>query len=164
MLLSLLATTGCINDEDPSDPGLRVGDPLPHFSVEMNNGTWISSSHLKGSVAVIVFFNTGCPDCQRELPVIEQLWNIYKDSGNVFIVPVAREESESSIEEYWVKEGFAMPYSAQETREVYNLFASSGIPRIYVADPQSTIIAAYDDNDAPGLEKLTADINDALKE
>lgn len=66
----------CVVDEheDKAVPDessiVRVGDRLPVFSVEVTDGSEHSvfnSNSLEGTT-VIVFFNTSCQDCQRELP------------------------------------------------------------------------------------------------
>lgn len=158
----ICTTTGCISDDDPEGPSIAIGDKLPEFSVTLNNGEEISTGSLYGKVSVIVFFNTGCSDCRNELPVIQQLWESFKDNPQVAIVLIAREENETEIEEYWKANGLTMPYSPQDTREIYNLFAPSVIPRIYVADRKGIIIAAYGDTDMPSHTILEEIIKSCL--
>lgn len=164
LFFMLVCTTqGCISDGDPDGPSLGAGDMLPQFSVELNNGRVVSTSTLKGKVAVIVFFNTGCPDCQKELPVIQNLWELYQNDETVEIFAIAREESATEISKYWKENNLTVPWSAQENRNIYNLFASSIIPRIYIADPSGLITASYDDSDMPDVEVLVNAIDDASK-
>ena len=161
-MLMVCSTQGCISDEEPEGPSLKVGDALPVFSIEMNNGTNVSTSDLKGKVPVIVFFNTECKDCQKELPIIQQLWEQYNGDSRVCILPISREESASEIAGYWKEEGFTMPYSAQEDRTVYSLFAPSIIPRIYIADTKGVITFSSGDTDMPNLDTLIKAIERAL--
>lgn len=163
-LLMILAftTTGCIAENEPEGPSLTVGDNLPQFSVVMNDGQEITTSTLKGKVPIIVFFNTGCPDCQKELPVIQKLWEQYKNDPIVKIIPIAREESQDKIQKYWEANNLTLPFSPQENRAIYNLFAPSVIPRIYIANKKGIIIATYDDSDLPSLSSLISNINSAL--
>ena len=160
----MLACTlqGCINDKEPDGPSVPQGSPLPDFSVVMNDGSVVSTSSLRGKVAVIVFFNTSCPDCQQELPVIQKLWDIYKDNPQVEIVPISREESAASIKAYWSAHNLSMPFSAQENRDVYSLFAPSVSPRVYVANREGVITAGYGDTDMPSLSTLVKDIEKCL--
>ena len=147
-------TAGCVTEDEPKGPTVEVGQELPVFSVTLNNGEVVSTSSLKGKVPVIVFFNTDCSDCRKELPVIQQLWEIYRDNGDVKVVAIAREESEEKIKEYWEQNRLTMPYSPQETRDVYSLFAPSVIPRIYISNVDGVITNAYGDTDMPTLEDL----------
>lgn len=160
LMLVTCNTQGCVTDKEPDGASLQVGDPLPEFSVKMNNGEIVSTASLKGKVGVIDFFNTGCPDCQKEFPVIQQLWDLYDGDREVEIVSISREESEQSIMEYWIANDLSFPFSAQETRDVYALFARSIIPRIYISNPKGIITAMFDDNLAT-LEELTASIEAA---
>lgn len=161
LMLLVCTTSGCVADNEPDGPKIGPGDLMPDFSVVMNNGETVSSQQLKGKVAVIVFFNTACKDCQQELPIIQQLWDFYDDNPGVEIVLIAREESEASISAYWTTHGFTMPYSPQEDRKVYSLFAPSVIPRIYIANPEGVVTAAYGDTDMPTIDTLISDIEKA---
>ena len=160
-MLIVCTTQGCISDNEPKGPSLKVGDPLPVFSVEMNDGSVVSNETLRGKVALIIFFNTDCGDCRKEFPVVQKIWDTYKDSSMVRIVPIAREETEEEISQYWEKEGFTMPYSPQPNRDVYSLFAQSVIPRIYIASPDGIITAAFGDQDMPDYHSLVEAINAA---
>lgn len=161
-MMLVCTTTGCVTENEPDGLSLNPGDPLPQFVVEMNDGESISTESLKGKVPVIVFFNTGCSDCRQELPVINNLFLKYKDDIRVKIVPIAREESADEIKEYWASNGLSMPWSAQENRDIYSLFAPSIIPRIYIADPQGIIRFAYDDASLPSVDTLEKDIDTCL--
>lgn len=161
-MLFVCTTQGCINDDEPKDGvTLTAGDKLPQFSVTLNNGAIVSTSSLSGKPGVIVFFNTDCGDCRRELPVIQQLWDLYMDNSEVNITLIAREESEQHILNYWNENGFTMPFSPQENRDVYSLFAPNIIPRVYVYNAEGIITAAYGDKDMPTLQDLVTDITNA---
>lgn len=158
ILIALSGFQSCVNDDEP-ESYIRIGDSLPQFSVTLNNGETVSTSNLKGKVGVVLFFNTECPDCQKELPVVQQLWEIYKDDAQVVIAPIAREESEDDILKYWGENNLTLPFSPQNNRKIYSLFASSGIPRIYVSNPETRVTFLSDDTDLPSLEKLIQEIN-----
>ena len=158
IMMMLVCTTGCVSEDDPKGPLLGVGDRLPEFSIEMNDATVVTTNSLIGYNTAIVFFNTGCSDCREELPVIQALWDRCKEDTGIKIILISREESASEIAAYWEENGFTMPYSAQEGREVYSLFAQSVIPRIFIANREGVITAAYGDQDMPSLELLLKDL------
>lgn len=160
-MMIICTTSGCINDNEPEGPSLAVGDPLPQFSVTMNDGEVVSTNSLKGKVPVIIFFNTDCSDCQKELPVIQQLWEKYRNDSKVMVLAIAREETEEEISKYWREHDLTLPYSPQETREVYSLFAPSVIPRIYIADQDGVIKANFDDSQLPTLDTLEVAVSNA---
>lgn len=162
LLMALVCTTqGCIADEEPHGVTLGVGDTLPEFSVTMSNGEAVTTPSLLGKVSVIVFFNTNCSDCQKELPVVQQVWQYYQGNPNIVIVPIAREEGNDEILKYWEENGLSMPYSPQETRDVYSLFAPSIIPRIYIANSNGLITASFGDKDMPDYAAIVTAIEEA---
>ncbi len=138
----------------PDNVGLKTGDILPLFSVVLNTGEVISTESLKGKTVVIEFFNTGCKDCQEGLPAINRLYEEYKDHPDIVIFAVSREENSESINKYWSKNGFSIPFSSQTDRSIYNLFATSGIPRTFIADKTGKIVATFGDEDIPTFTEL----------
>lgn len=130
---------------------LIVGDKVPAFSVKMENGETVTAEDLKGRVSLIVFFHTSCTDCQKQLPVLQAFYECYPQYP---LVCISREENADSVSAYWAGAGFTMPYSAQEDRSVYHLFAYQGIPRIYVVDRDGVICRIFTDSPLASLEDL----------
>lgn len=92
----------CIREEVPAGENIvEPGDMLPDFSVVLNDGSELSTQSLKGKVAVLIFFHTECPDCQKELPVIQQLYEEYAANEEVAIYAISREEGEEEVADYW---------------------------------------------------------------
>ncbi len=148
----LMMMTGCIKDQR-TGADLKVGERLPDFEVVMNDGTVVSDESLKGSVSVVMFFHTTCPDCQETLPVMQRIYDEFGREGVKFAV-ISRGESGEVIEAYWRKSGLKMPYSAQEDRSAYEKFAKTLIPRVYVNDRDGIIRYIYTDNPVPEYDDL----------
>lgn len=120
---------------------IRVGEKLPQFFIEMSDGTSLSTSSLEGKPSVIVLFRTTCSDCQRELPVLQSLYETYRNDVN--FVCIGRAEEKDVVEAYWKEYGLTLPYSPQSDRTVYNLFATQTIPRVYIADASLTVTSIF---------------------
>ena len=147
----------CIDDDvEEGTIDLHSGDSIPAFSVVMDDGQTVTSESLKGKISLIVFFHTGCPDCQKELPVLQKIYTDYGQS--IRMICISREESASEIARYWDENHLTLPYSAQEDRTVYYLFAKSGIPRVYVVDEELIIRSVFTDNPLASYEDLVKDI------
>ena len=153
-MVFLTMASSCITDSEPSGGNIAVGDSLPDFSVTLDNGRTVSTSSLRGKTAVIIFFNTSCPDCRREFPVIQEVWQQIENDPNITLFAIAREEEASSIASYWENYGLTFPWSPQSGREIYSLFAAAGIPRIYIANPQGTVTTIFTDTDMPSATTL----------
>ena len=85
LCIVLAVFSSCITDDDDDrgDFALVAGDALPQFSVEMSDGGMLNTQSFSGKVGVIVFFHTDCPDCQKELPVIQKVYDTYKENPDV---------------------------------------------------------------------------------
>lgn len=162
MAVSTLLMTACINENIPENEGVSVGDPLPDFSIVLNTGQNLNTEALRGKVSAIIFFNTSCSDCRKELPVVQELYDTFKENSEVTIFAVSREEGSESVERYWSVHNLTIPFCAQSDRLVYNKFAISGIPRIYVSDKNLEVTAIFGDYPLPDLSELSASVTSAI--
>ncbi len=156
-LFFMLFATSCITEDEPETESLKPGDACPTFSVEMHDGSIISTNDLKGETSIIIFFNTSCADCREELPEIQKVYNhIIEENIPANLLCIAREEETPSIESFWKENALSLPYSPQPDRRVYNLFATSIIPRIYIISPELIITRVWTDNPMPSAEEIIA--------
>lgn len=140
LLILILLTAGCVTEKDEPEPwSLPVGSPMPQFEVMLTDGTVVSSADLRGREWVIVFFNTECGDCRKELPQVEVISRDCPDAG---FLCIARAEAAEPIERFWATEGLTMAVAPQADRAVYSQFAESWIPRIFVFSPEGRLTAS----------------------
>jgi peroxiredoxin len=146
MMLLYLLLTGCSSiEDDETKERVAVGDRVPLFSVEMvkdGERSTFSTAQLTGET-VIVFFNTTCPDCQRDLPKLNQYYLKHKADEGFQMVAISREEGEEDVAAYWKDNGLQIPYFAQNDRRIYELFASSIIPRVYFVSAQGIVTRVF---------------------
>lgn len=142
--------SSCYGEEDYVTL-LNEGDQIPQFSLETSDGVEVVS-HREGYPNVITFFNTGCKDCQKELPVLQQLYNEYKDRAN--FITVSRNEGRESVEAYWKQNGLSMPYCPQQDDALYQKFAEAGVPRIYITNDKGEVFRTFSDAKLPDYATL----------
>ena len=150
-LLLCLIMMGCSSIHEDSDEvveRVKVGDRVPSFTVDMvDNGvhTTFSTAHLSGET-VIVFFSTLCSDCQRELPELNDYYLRHKDDPGFQMIAISRAEGEDMVAPFWEEYDLQIPYSAQADRHVYDLFASSIVPRVYFVSAQGIVTRVLIEN------------------
>lgn len=150
-MLACLLLWGCgsIHEEDDVVERIVVGSRVPIFSVNVVDyeglTTSFSTNRLYGET-VIVFFSTQCKDCQRELPELNDYYLKHKDDNGFQMVAISREEGEQSVADFWSANNLQIPYSAQEDRKIYDLFASSVIPRVYFVSSSGIITKVLIEN------------------
>lgn len=139
---------GCIDGDDNGykDFELGRGDALPNFSIVNNLSDTITTSDFKGKIGIIVFFNTSCPDCRAELPVVQRVYERYASDSDYLFICISRDEAAESVSFFWEKNALTMPYSAQSSKSVFNKFASHTVPRIFISDRRGVVAASFDDN------------------
>lgn len=150
ILLLLLTVVGCSSvvhdNEDEVKEYVKVGDRLPLFSVETvraDGKTATFSTETLTGETVIVLFSTSCSDCQRDLPLLNNYYLEHRDDPGFQMVAISRAEGAESVAAYWQANGLSIPYSAQPDRRIYNLFASSIIPRIYFCNAAGIVTKMY---------------------
>ena len=155
-LLIFFCLTSCIKEKQ-TGADLAPGDRIPDFTVVMNDGAEVTGESLREGVSVIVFFTTECPDCRKTLPEIQKIYDEYLSHGVRFAV-ISREDGPESVAGYWSEQGFTMSYSAQNDRRVYELFARTRVPRIYICR-DGVIRSVFTDNPSPKYENLQENLS-----
>lgn len=144
-------SVSCIKEE-PGVVDVQVGDLLPDFTVQLNDGRIVTGAQLREQPSCVVFFNTSCPDCQRALPSLQRIYEIYGE--NLAMVLIGREQPAEEVRAYWEEQGYTMPYSPQETREIFEKFAQERVPRIYLSPTGGRIATIFTDDPVPDFETL----------
>jgi peroxiredoxin len=171
IFVTLLTAVSCIFEKPDPEFELKVGDRIPDFTVQMSDGTVVASSQLREGAALIMFFHTSCPDCQNTLPSVQRIYDEFHEKGVSFAL-ISRSqvqhdtkdvhgETVEGVEAFWKRTGYTMPYSAQPDRKVYNLFATSRVPRVYVCK-EGKIMNFYTDDPILTYEELLADVESLL--
>jgi peroxiredoxin len=145
----------CLNDDDSSSNNreiVKVGDVVPEFSLIGVNGDMISSASLRGQYYLLNFFDTGCKDCQKEFPVLQQIYDKYK--GDLSVLNVPRSQTADEVSAYWSKEGLTMPYYTATDKSLYYKFATMGIPRTYIVDKEGKVLDVFTDSPLADYDTL----------
>ena len=128
----------------------------------MNDGSVIDDDILAEGISVVMFFHTSCPDCQQALPRMQQIYDEYASKGIIFAL-VSREESSIDIEDYFNRKGLKLPYSAQSDRRVYEKFAQTRIPRIYMCEKGGIIRYIFTDDPVPSYDQLKTSLEEIIR-
>ena len=150
------------------------GQPFPMLDVEHYLGEPLpSSDSLTGKVVVAFFWAHWCPDCHRQLPILEQLHETYGDRGLVIVGPtqlygyVARGLDATPEEElkflrgayqqrYPIPSWMSVPVSQQNFLD----FGVSTTPTLVIID-RDGVVRLYNPGDLP-YDELSAHVERLL--
>jgi thiol-disulfide isomerase/thioredoxin len=119
---------------------LRVGKPAPEIAGKTLDDQPMSLSDTRGKVTVVVFWASWCGPCMRMVPHERELYK--RMQGKPFaLVGVNRDHELKQAQEAVVKH--EMPWPSWQDRgtedSIAELYAVTGIPQVYVLDPQGII-------------------------
>lgn len=138
------------------------GQPFPVLDVDEHLGTPPAAAEsLQGKVVVAFFWAHWCPDCKRQLPVLEQLHDAYADRGLVVLGPtrlygyVSRGEDATPEQELAYLRGayqerFPVPswMSVPVSERNFLEFGVSTTPTLVVIDREG-VVQLYNPGDLP---------------
>jgi hypothetical protein len=92
---------------------------------------------------------------------MQQIYDEYASKGVSFAL-ISREDRAEDIEVYFNKKGLELPYSAQNDRKVYEMFAQSRIPRIYICEKGGIIRYIFTDDPVPSYDQLKSSLEEVI--
>lgn len=118
---------------------------------------------LKQKYLLLDFWNSGCGVCYAKFPLIQELYDKYKQRDDIFIggvfVKNERDKNLDTGKRILLKEGYTFPTFA--TEQETNFFQKSGVkvyPTVLILDEKRNIVYVGSLDDAPDkLEKLLDD-------
>lgn len=142
-----------------------VGKPSPAFDLTTLDGKKVSTTSLKGVVAVLNFFAPNCGYCKKQLPRLEALRQTYEAKGIRFVnvgetmgrTPTTREAMVAKLQELGVKAEAAL--DANNT--VGSQFRVSSYPMMFVLG-KSGKVEAVNKGNKQDLETLVKKQLDGL--
>lgn len=119
---------------------VEVGEPMPDFSIRTMDGKEFSRATLVGKPLLLVFWNTWCPNCMRELPGIDRLAEKLGPRGlTVLAVNTGINDTERKSRAYWEKSRYRFPTGFDHDFEVGQAFRVRGVPTVYLVDAKGVV-------------------------
>jgi|GEM_PF-1465492 len=133
-----------IRDYVRNNKNSLVGKKSPNLTMTQVNGKDISLYNIKADYTILIFFDTDCGHCKKEIPQIHDLYEQYKNKGvQVFCVYIKGNEPE------WAKfvedkkltwTNVWDPYRKSKFTEYFDV---SSTPQIFLLNKDKTIIARH---------------------
>lgn len=137
VLMMMTALVGLLNQfrqtsspgaaQAPSTGPLRVGIPMPAFTLSDLDGKQVKLSDYAGRVVMINAWATWCPPCEAEMPSLNTFYQQHRDSGFVILAINAGETREQAAT-FVSKYGLAFPILLDPNLALMDQFAIQDYP------------------------------------
>ena len=131
--LFLLAAVGCVLLSSCSSVtldkgvanGASVGDDVPRgiYFIDADGNDIVSQTFYSGD-HLLVFFSTKCGDCRQELPILQRLYDDYRDRVSFYLID--ERDGYSDVSAYFESQGLTMPFVVSDKSFHYDVLSKSG--------------------------------------
>lgn len=101
-------------------------------------GTDVTLEQLQGQPVVVNFWASWCVPCRTEAPVLEGIWNDYKDRG-VVVLGIDTQDLTDNAREFIDEVGMTYPSVRDGTDGTERDFEVTGVPETFVVDRDGLI-------------------------
>ena len=123
----------------PSIKNIEKSERIDSYAWELKglNTQNITFSEFKNKVIFVNFWATWCSPCRAEMPMIQELYNDYKDTvAFVFVTS----ENWDTVAQFFSKNNYDLPVYNSLSRPPNKLTETNSIPASYVIDKKGNIL------------------------
>ena len=123
----------------PSIENVEQSEKMDSYNWELKglNSDNINFNDLKGKVVFINFWATWCPPCRAEMPMIQSLYNDYKDKISFVLVT---SENWPTVEKFYNKNDYNLPSYNSISSPPSKFTETNSIPASYLIDQEGNIL------------------------
>lgn len=140
---------------------LTVGEVAPEFTLVTFDGEEITPEDWEGKVVLVNFWASFCISCKDEARELEEVWQYYKDSGEVLFLGVAWSDTEKAARGYMEEYGITYFNGPDLKHRITDAYRMEAVPETYVID-RNGIISATMIGPFSGVDHIKLVIESAL--
>jgi cytochrome c biogenesis protein CcmG, thiol:disulfide interchange protein DsbE len=107
----------------------QAGFIAPDFTLKTPDGEEYTLSELKGKAVLVNLWATWCPPCRAEMPVIEKMYQEYKDQGFVVLaMDMTYQDNPLDVVPFAQENGLTFPILLEETGDVGAAYQLRSLP------------------------------------
>jgi len=111
---------------------------VPDFSLQNLQGKPVNIRDHRGQVILLNFWATWCPNCRKEGPFLQKLYNQYQSRG-VIVYRIGSKEKPETIKQFLEKESLNLPVLIDKDGQTERLFGVWVHPTTYLINRQALV-------------------------
>jgi len=118
----------------------QTGFLAPDFTLQTTDRQTVTLSELKGQAVLVNIWATWCPPCRAEMPVIEKLYEEYKDRDFVVLgLNSTSQDNQANITPFIKEYNLTFPILLDELGEVSRTYQIHSLPTSFFINRDGTI-------------------------
>ena len=137
------ATTTTAKEKSTTD---LIGEAMPNVTIVTADSKEKTSADFKGKKTVYVAWASWCPDCQQELPILNELRQSYQDT--IEFVPVnllVKGETPEKAQAFLKEKGLEFNYYSDKEKSFQKALEIHSIPTMIFVDQEGKIKNVIDE-------------------
>jgi peroxiredoxin len=141
-ILMLLQQWGYVLDgtATPAMPMPSRTVVAPDFSLRDLEGSVRRLASLRGRVVLLTFWATWCTPCQSEIPLMEALYQTYKDRGFEVVAVASDVQGTEVVQPFVTQHHLSFTTILDTTGEVTRLYGVTSLPTTYLLDREGRLV------------------------
>ena len=139
LMLVAIAALGVVIGDSLRDRVVQAGDEAPDFSVVTEGGLTLTRSNFGGKVLVLNFWATWCAPCIQEIPMLNQLSEMYRDKGLV-VLGVSVDKNPGNYRQFLERFNIQFATAHDPQAAISDSYGSYRYPETYIIDSDGTVV------------------------
>ena len=116
--------------------------PAPDFTLELFDGESVSLADMQGSVVLLDFWASWCPPCIEEAPVLNEIYEEYRDRGVEFL-GVCIWDTTKTCEQFLGDYSVSYPTGRDAEGAILVDYGVKGIPEKFFIDVEGRVARKF---------------------
>ncbi len=141
---------------------LFLGKQSPRFDIQTIDGRIYNSDKLTGKILVLNFWFIACGPCRRELPLLNELFALYKGNSVINFISISNIDSQEALR--FVQKKLGIKYElVAKNQEMAEKFKVSLYPTNLIINRAGNIVFYEQGFHADIKDRMNSVINEVIK-